>query len=426
MYYPNYKELPSFEGKNHNAIVTLAYESYAMSFFVYKGYTPEAAAAICGNIVQESAFNPDIKGDVHLKGGSNGLAQWNNGPNNSLNGRYNKMRKYVVNLIDNNKTYESLTDQEKLYGQLNFIDYEIKSPQYKNAYKALIEKQHDSNLAGIFGHIYEGFGDNSNVKRDIYALSCLTRYYMTLTKLTSKPDTISVSTATNNSPINPAVNKKKLKISSQKESSGSLEKSSKPLEKTNKVGLRITPISYTKETFKQLIDKLDVSKIQWKPLFITLHNTAVPSLKQWMTYSPETKAKWPQNLNNYYSNLGWHSSVHIVCTPDNIWNLCNLLQDGVHASCFNKTSFGIEMLGDFEKEEFNSGQGLKVQNNAIEVVALLCNKFKWNPSDYKINEKGLHFHRECIKDHHPCPGVKVDKAKLIAKIEKRMAQLKTI
>src|SRR5581483_10908211 len=47
----------------------------AHQFFVGKGYTPEQAAGIVGNLVHESGMNPSAVGDA---GTSGGLAQFHN------------------------------------------------------------------------------------------------------------------------------------------------------------------------------------------------------------------------------------------------------------------------------------------------------------------------------------------------------------
>ena len=64
----------------------------------------------------------------------------------------------------------------------------------------------------------------------------------------------------------------------------------------------------------------------WRPRFPTLHNTGVPSLKQWLAYGPTPQERWGASLNRYYEGLGWHAGPHLVVCPDYVWVLCDLTQ----------------------------------------------------------------------------------------------------
>ena len=177
------------------------------------------------------------------------------------------------------------------------------------------------------------------------------------------------------------------------------------------------PKHYSQADFKTLVDGLTWDK-GWTPLFPTLHNTGVPSLVQYMAYGADPKERWGQNLNLYYQNKGWHSGVHLVACPDYIWNLCDLTADGVSVSCWNHITIGIEMIGNYEVggDDFLTGYGAKVRDNAVWTLAVLANKFKWNLSDYVRGLTGLHFHRECPQDGHPCPGSLVDKGDILRRV----------
>jgi hypothetical protein len=174
------------------------------------------------------------------------------------------------------------------------------------------------------------------------------------------------------------------------------------------------PRGFTAAEFKTHVSTLGWTR--WRPLFVTLHNTAAPSLKQWARFGlgQEQGAKRVRNLNAYYRSLGWHSGPHIFVAPDFIWLACDLEQDGVHASCFNKTAIGVEMVGDFSTEAFDSGDGAKVRDNAVACVAALYQGLKADPAT-------LRFHRECRRDRHDCPGARVEKSDFIARVRKALA-----
>jgi hypothetical protein len=156
----------------------------------------------------------------------------------------------------------------------------------------------------------------------------------------------------------------------------------------------------------------------WRPRGITLHNTAAPTLEQWAETGPRHDARI-RNLQSFYENdKGWHAGPHWFVSRNWINWFSDPLRPGVHSRCFNATRFGIEMVGDFDQEEFNSGDGALVRDNAVFLIAALNLKFDFDPDDLK-------FHVECKKDNHDCPGKKVVKAEVISRVRAMMAALKS-
>ena len=147
-----------------------------------------------------------------------------------------------------------------------------------------------------------------------------------------------------------------------------------------------------------------------------LHNTAEPNLKQWAHGSGDVyEHQRIVNLNSYYKNSeGWHSGPHLFISPAKIWVACDLMADGVHASCYNRQSLGVEMVGDYSEEDFSTGDGAKVRDLTVAALAILHKALGIDPAT-------LHFHKECLADHHDCPGKNVDKADMIARIKVAMA-----
>jgi hypothetical protein len=131
--------------------------------------------------------------------------------------------------------------------------------------------------------------------------------------------------------------------------------------------------------------------------------------------------RWGASLNRYYTGLGWHAGPHFVVCPDYVWILSDPSQAGVSVSCWNAKTIGIEMVGNYEigGDEFASGLGTKVRDNAVKLLALLADSFGWPElAEFKLGERGLHFHRECVRDHHLCPGSKVDKQDILERVAK--------
>ena len=184
------------------------------------------------------------------------------------------------------------------------------------------------------------------------------------------------------------------------------------------------PRQFTLAEFEAYVQTLSWDK-GWKPAFLTGHNTAAPRLSQYLAYSPAVRRAWPANLNNYYRGMGWHSGPHAVVCPDvdggGIWLLCDPEQDGVSVSCWNHQTFGIENLGDYETEDPTTGHGAEVRDQFVGVAAALCKKLNWTPRPQVLGVKGIHWHKQCARDGHPCPGKNWDGDDVISRIEAALA-----
>jgi hypothetical protein len=164
----------------------------------------------------------------------------------------------------------------------------------------------------------------------------------------------------------------------------------------------IVGVSFTSEEFDRYCHALQWTA--WRPSFIVLHNTAIPSLAQ----RPSGLTKQHiLNLEAFYrDNMGWSAGPHLFIDDLQVWVFTPLTLSGVHSPSWNKTALGIEMLGDYASEEFGSGRGLKVQKNAIAAIATLSAVLGIDPEAMKL-------HKEDSSTTHDCPGGKVDKEKFI-------------
>ncbi len=176
------------------------------------------------------------------------------------------------------------------------------------------------------------------------------------------------------------------------------------------------PVGLTSAQFPAYAAKLKWAA--WKPKFVVLHNSGEPNLAQWTHGSMGLKdgARRLGNLNHYYQSLGWHSGPHLFIAPDLIWVACDLTRDGVHASCFNKFSLGVEMVGDYGRESFVAGDGAKVRDNTVAALATLHKALGIRPDGYALGKSGLHFHKECLRDRHDCPGKNVSKPDMVKRV----------
>lgn len=142
----------------------------------------------------------------------------------------------------------------------------------------------------------------------------------------------------------------------------------------------------------------------WRPSFIVLHNTAIPSLAQ------RTKGLTKQHILSleafYRDTQGWKAGPHLFVDDKQIWAFTPLTVSGTHSPSWNKVALGIEMLGDYEREAFDSGRGLQVRKNTVCALATLCAILGLEPATMKL-------HREDPLTTHACPGKNVRKLEVI-------------
>lgn len=146
----------------------------------------------------------------------------------------------------------------------------------------------------------------------------------------------------------------------------------------------------------------------WRPQGIVLHNTGAPTLSQWAESGPAHDQRIA-NLERYYQGLGWHAGPHFFVSRQHVSGFSNPLEPGVHSTCWNRTHLGIEMVGDYSSEAFDSGDGSQVRDMSIFALSTLYPALHLDPH-------GLVFHRQCVADHHACPGSNVDQNTMIARV----------
>lgn len=183
------------------------------------------------------------------------------------------------------------------------------------------------------------------------------------------------------------------------------------------------PVHYTKEEFANYVDSLSFDS--WRPLYGVHHCTGIPDLQMWLSGGP-TPQQRIENMSNYWKSLKWHSAPQIVNSPEYIFETCYLNQDGVHCSCSgaNSHSIGMENVGSYETDAWDSGPGALVRDNAVWAWAVIHKKLGWKPDPVLLWKKGIHYHSWCGQDGHTtCPGKNVDRPDLVRRILQTMDQL---
>lgn len=148
---------------------------------------------------------------------------------------------------------------------------------------------------------------------------------------------------------------------------------------------------------------------------VTIHHTGAPSLAQ----RPNGfLAQHILNIKSYYVSLGWNRGPHLFTDDDQIFGMTPLNVPGIHAVSFNRSSIGIEVLGEYDTEDPCSGRGLACMKNAAATAKAL---FEW--LDIPVNENTLKFHRDDPKTNKTCPGKKVKKDWFISLIQSSTNQV---
>lgn len=176
------------------------------------------------------------------------------------------------------------------------------------------------------------------------------------------------------------------------------------------------------ETAPAFLDWLDDQKFDaWRPRFVTVHHTGAPDLRTWNGWqarvNPVSDEQWLRNLAGYYAGLGWSAGPHFFVTPKHICVLSPPTRRGVHAVSFNAASWGVEIVGDFDREPF----GGAIREMAIGALAAMHLAAGLQPDPYERGVRGLHFHRDDPKTTKTCPGMNIAKRGMIDAVAAQMA-----
>ena len=130
----------------------------------------------------------------------------------------------------------------------------------------------------------------------------------------------------------------------------------------------------------------------------TVHHTHHPSLEMRPHGLTDQHIR---NIRHYYINArGWASGPHIFIDDHRVMLMTPLDEKGIHATSFNSSRIGVEVLGNYDVENPKSGRGLKCWTLAMEVVRILAEENGFPPLKYN-------FHRHDPRTSKTCPGTLV-------------------
>ena len=121
-------------------------------------------------------------------------------------------------------------------------------------------------------------------------------------------------------------------------------------------------IARTREQTLERINPLQWT--DWRPQGITLHNTAAadPGAVGGNRRRAMTRASATCNATTRTKKAGTRSALVCLAQLDHWFSDPLRLAEFIRAA--SRTRFGIEMVGDYDQEEFNSGDGAMVRDNA--------------------------------------------------------------
>lgn len=133
-----------------------------------------------------------------------------------------------------------------------------------------------------------------------------------------------------------------------------------------------------------------------------------------------TDEQWLKNLAGYYGNeMRWSAGPHFFFTPKHYCVLTAPDRRGVHAVSFNAQSWGVEMVGDFDRERLEGS----LRERYVEGLAALYIASGLKVTPYERGSSGLHFHRDDPRTSKSCPGRSIQKDALIAEITDKIEEM---
>ncbi|HTG34378.1 MAG TPA: hypothetical protein VLB76_15740 [Thermoanaerobaculia bacterium] len=118
-----------------------------------------------------------------------------------------------------------------------------------------------------------------------------------------------------------------------------------------------------------------------------------------------------KDLESFYRDQQeWKAGPHLFVDDKQIWVLTPLTVSGTHSPSWNKLALGVEMRGNYEKEDFTAGCGLKMRRNAVAALATLSAILGLDPHTMRL-------HREDPLTTHACTRKNVRKLEIIQEVK---------
>lgn len=154
----------------------------------------------------------------------------------------------------------------------------------------------------------------------------------------------------------------------------------------------------------------------WRPSFCVVHNTQSPTLARWHQTGG---LRQMQALERYYRDeapradggKGWSAGPHLFIDDAVIWVGTPLTTSGVHSPSWNPVSWGVETVGDYDREPWSPA----IAQNLASALATLHDAIGLDPTT-------IRWHKEDPRTTHTgCPGRHfIEKQDLIVMIRQKL------
>lgn len=139
-----------------------------------------------------------------------------------------------------------------------------------------------------------------------------------------------------------------------------------------------------------------VTESVWWASGATIHHTWRPTVAQWKANTPANNLKGL--IRTWRDDNGWTTGPNMVIGPDGIYLASGIKYPGIHAGVCNSTHIGIEIVGDYDNQQWQE----PIRGFVYGTVGAIARKLRLTWNDI-ILDKQINGHRECLPNKS-CPG----------------------
>ena len=157
---------------------------------------------------------------------------------------------------------------------------------------------------------------------------------------------------------------------------------------------------FTLEEFQVYVKTVVAKKMGvWRPRGFVLHNTGT---MEWPGHTPKGVQITPEqrikNMSVDWVARHFDGGPHLLISPDGmIWAVWPMWLPGTHSPSWNHTHWGMEMVGDFDKEKFPPAMNVAASGAMAAGYAML---------GHAPDKDSFHLHKQDPRTTHKrCPGV---------------------
>ena len=165
---------------------------------------------------------------------------------------------------------------------------------------------------------------------------------------------------------------------------------------------------YTPNEFAEYVRDLQLTA--WRPSLVVLHHAAIPLARFPAGITPG----FLDQQQSFFRSRKFKSGPHLYIDDNKIWVFTPLTVSGTHAATWNDVSWGVLIIGDYDRDSPTEERAKRVIDNAVAALAILYGKINGDPGT-------LHLHKEDPRTPSACPGNNIVKEPIIQRVKQVMA-----